>query len=445
MNQSTLTINYPIKAVSYILILLSFSMASSAATPTPEEMWQMIQQQQTVIEALQTQLESSEKKIAATEKKVEQTSEEVEAAAEAFETAQTSGGGSSWADRTTVGGYGELHYNNLSDDNDTVGGDDARDRVDFHRFVLFFGHEFNDDIRFFSELELEHALSKDTDDGSSAGEVELEQAWLEMDINDNHRFRAGLDILPIGIINMTHEPNTFYGVERNRVESEIIPATWWEAGAGFNGEIAPGWNYDIVAHGGLISPTTGSSTLRPRSGRSKVAEADDQDIAYTGRLRYTGIPGLELGLSGQYQSDMTGTADSFDVDATLFEGHVDYKHSSGLGLRALYARWDIDAPAGITFTQDSIDGWYIEPAYRFMAPGVIPGEIGFFTRYAEWDARGQGTVTNGTYVQFESWNMGMNWWPHTDIAFKFDYQNESGDGRADAIRDGFNLGIGYQF
>jgi len=412
-----------------------------AEPPSMEEMWQMIQQQQTVIEALQTQLESSEKKIAATEKKVEQTSEEVEAAAEAFETAQTSGGGSSWADRTSVGGYGELHYNNLSDNNDTVGGDNSLDRVDFHRFVLYFGHEFNDGIRFFSELELEHAVSGDGEDG----EVELEQAWIEMDINDNHRFRAGLDILPIGIINVTHEPNTFYGVERNSVEKEIIPTTWWEAGLGLNGELAPGWNYDIVAHGGLISPTIGSSTLRPRSGRSKVSEADDQDIAFTGRLRYTGMPGLEVGLSGQYQSDMTGTADTFDVDATLFEGHIDYKHASGFGLRALYARWDIDAPTGITFTQDNLDGWYVEPAYRFNAPGFIPGEIGVFTRYAKWDARGQGTVPDGTYVQYESWNVGTNWWPHPNVAFKFDYQNESGDDRAKVISDGFNLGLGYQF
>ena len=429
----------------FILCVLTVIRDSRAETPSLEEMWETIQQQQKLIAELKARLDDTDLRVTVNEVKVEEATEEVEAAAEAFEAVQTSGGGSSWADRTTVGGYGELHYNNLSDDNDTVGGDDARDRVDFHRFVLYFGHEFNDSIRFFSELEVEHALTKDTSDGSGSGEVELEQAWLEIDVNQNHHFRAGLDILPIGIINSTHEPNTFYGVERNRVESEIIPTTWWEAGAGFNGEIAPGWNYDIVVHSGLVSPSTGSSTLRPRSGRLKVAEADDQDIAYTGRLRYTGMPGLEVGLSGQYQSDMTGTADTFDVDATLFEGHVDYKHSSGLGLRALYARWDIDAPAGITFTQDSIDGWYIEPAYRFRSLGVIPGEIGVFARYAEWDARGQGTVADGTYVQFESWNVGMNWWPHPNVAFKFDYQNESGDNKAKVISDGFNLGLGYQF
>ena len=423
------------------LSFLTGLQSSFAEPPSMEEMWEIIQQQQQVIADLKARLDDTDQRVAVNEEKTEETAEEVEAAAEAFETVQTSSSGSSWADKTSIGGYGELHYNNLSDDNDTVGGDNSLDRVDFHRFVLYFGHEFTDNIRFFSEFEIEHAISGDGQDG----EVELEQAWIEMDINDRHRFRAGVDILPIGIINPTHEPNTFYGVERNKVETEIIPATWWEAGLGFNGEIAPGWNYDIFAHGGLLSPTTGSSTLRPRSGRSKVSNADNQDIAFTGRVRYTGFPGLEVSVSGQYQSDMTGTADSFDVDATLLEGHIDYKHASGFGLRALYSRWDIDAPSGITYTQNNIDGWYVEPAYRFRAPGFIPGELGIFTRYAEWDARGQGNVPDGTYVQYESWHVGTNWWPHPNVAFKFDYQNESGDNRAAVIHDGFNLGLGYEF
>jgi len=270
----------------FILCLITGTQASFAKPPSAEEMWEIIQQQQQVIDQLKARIDETDQRVAVYKEKVEETAEEFEAAAEAFETAQASTRGSSWADRTTVGGYGELHYNNLSDNNDTVDGDNSLDQVDFHRFVLYFGHEFTDNIRFFSELELEHALSGD----GESGEVELEQAWIEMDINDNHRFRAGVDILPIGIINVTHEPNRFYGVERNKVETEIIPTTWWEAGLGLNGEFAPGWNYDIVAHGGLLSPTSGSSTLRPRSGPSKISKAEDQGIAFTGRLRYTGMP-----------------------------------------------------------------------------------------------------------------------------------------------------------
>jgi hypothetical protein len=421
------------------LLFTCYGTALMAAPPTAEEMWEIIQQQQQTIEELKSKLEETDRKVTDTKTRMDQTEQKVEATADAVEQQSTSGStAASWADRTSIGGYGELHYNNQEDQV----GDDDLNRVDFHRFVLYFGHEFTNDIRFFSELEVEHALAGD----GEPGEVELEQGWIELDLNNQHRLRAGLDILPIGMINPTHEPNTFYGVERNRVETEIIPTTWWEAGLGFNGEIAPGWNYDVVAHSGLAVPTTGSSAFRPRSGRLKVAEADDQDLAVTGRLRYTGIPGLEVGVSTQYQSDITGTADSLDISATLFEGHVDYKHSSGLGLRALYARWDME-DGGVggpeTFNADTLQGWYVEPAYRFGVPGRIPGDLGIFARYENYDERNQ--LTPSRFENFDRYVAGMNWWPHPSVVFKFDVQKEEADGQVARLLDGFNLGLGYQF
>ena len=438
----------PFVPLSISLICLVGMSSVQSATPTAEEMWEIIQQQQRVIQELQARLDQTEDKAAAAETRAEEATRNVEAAADAIEAARDSSSRSgSWADRTTIGGYGELHYNNLDDENDGIGGNDDLERVDFHRFVLYFGHEFTDRIRMFSELELEHALTEDTADGSGPGEVELEQAWIEMDLTNHHRVRAGLDILPIGIINTTHEPDTFYGVERNKVESEIIPATWWEAGIGFMGELAPGWNYDLVAHSGLSVPTTGGSALRPRSGRLKVAEADDQDIAFTGRLRYTGFPGLEVGVAGQYQRDITGTVDAIDLDATLFEGHIDYRHASGLGLRALYARWDYGDDNGLdpdSLNADTLDGWYIEPAYRFTLPGGNWGDVGIFARYENWDERNNISGSH-RFVEFSRWVAGLNWWPAQQVVLKFDYQNEDADGPVDAVYEGFNLGIGYQF
>jgi len=434
---------------SLVMVFSMFAPAAVAEVPSKEEMWRIIQQQQAVIDELKTKLETTEEKISNAETRVRETEQKVEATADAIEqgTAATSTA-ASWAERTSIGGYGELHYNNLDDEVVGATGNDDLEQVDFHRFVLYFGHEFTDNIRFFSELEIEHAFTEDTADGSGSGAVELEQAWLELDINDHHRTRAGLDILPIGIINPTHEPNTFYGVERNRIETEIIPTTWWEAVFGFNGEVAPGWNYDAYAHSGLVVPTTGGSAFRPRSGRLKVAEAKDQDVAFTGRLRYTGLPGLEVGVSGQYQKDITGTVDSLDVSATLFEGHIDYKHASGFGLRALYARWDLEDDGGPgvgpdAFSADTLDGWYVEPAYRFALPGSIPGELGIFARYENWDERNR--LPAHRFEEFDRVVAGLNWWPHQNVVFKFDVQDEDADGPVDRVLDGFNLGLGYQF
>jgi hypothetical protein len=409
-----------IQKFSRVLIVIAISSLCVSVTyaeaPDTEKMWEIIQQQQKMIEQLQQKLEATEQKAAVTEQKVEETAEEIEAAAEAIEVAQASGTAQSFIDKTSVGGYGELHYNSK----------DGDDSIDFHRFVLYFGHEFNDNIRFFSELELEHAFLSDS--GSSNGEVELEQAWIEMDINDSHRIRAGVDVLPIGIINLTHEPNTFYGVERNEVEKRIIPATWWEAGIGLNGELAPGWNYDVRLHSGL------STTSSIRSGRQKVAKANADHPATTASLRYTGIPGLEVGGAFNYQSDITAGATTASNSATLFEGHIDWKHNSGFGLRALYTQWDLDTQLSIA-GDDTQYGYYIEPAYRFPLT-VIPGEFGVFARWSELDY--------GDTKEEERIGVGFNYWPVEEVAFKFDYSNVD-DTDANTTSNSFNLGLGYQF
>jgi phosphate-selective porin O/P len=395
---------------------IAFVLSAQAETPDTEEMWKIIQQQQKIIEQLQQKLEQTDQKVEVAEKKVEEATQEVEAAAEAIEVASTSSSGSGWWEKTSLGGYGELHYSSR----------DGDDQVDFHRYVLYVGHEFTDDVRFFSEWELEHSLAGE----GKEGEVELEQAWIEMDINDSHSFRAGLDILPIGIINTTHEPNTFYGVERNRVESEVIPATWWEAGAGVLGELAPGWNYHVVLHSGLSVPTASG---RIRSGRNKVAEANADHPAFTGNLRYTGIPGLEVGGTIQYQDDIVAGAQTSKNSATLFEGHIDYKHSSGFGLRALYAGWDLDNVIEAGTEDDNQDGYYIEPSYRF---GIAKGDVGIFGRYQQLD------LANDR--EEESYVAGIQWWPVDQVVFKMDYETRE-DEDANTDQDIYSLGLGFSF
>lgn len=440
-------------------LLLTASFVVGAETPSLAELWTIVQTQQQQIKALQgklntaqTQLSAAETRLDATKNQIEETDAKVEATADALEDGAPSGvksSRSSWAERTQVGGYAELHYNNL-EDHDLAGNGVADDleQVDFHRFIIYLSHQFNDRIRFASELEIEHAVLESDDD--SPGEVALEQAWVELDLNPKHHLRAGLDLLPIGIINGTHEPTTFYGVERNRVETEIIPTTWREGAVGARGELDHGFSYDVYLHSGLVIPTGGGSAFRPRSGRLEVAEAKNQDAGITGRLRYTGVPGLELATSLQYQRDYTGTADNADPDAYLVEVHGDWRHASGFGLRALFAQWHLgeDLAHGIDpqqFGAENLLGWYIEPAYRFALSTLVPGELGLFARYSEWDERNGLGGPAFHYVQFNGTNVGLNYWPHPDLVFKFDYQWESANGAVARERDGFNLAVGVRF
>src|SRR5438093_13154242 len=113
-------------------------------------------------------------------------------------------------------------------------------QLDFHRFVLIFSHAFTPRIRFVAELELEHAVVEGLEE---KGELELEQAYVDFLLTRSFNVRAGMLLVPIGIINERHEPPVFNGVERPFVDTVIIPSTWFENGAGVHGEIGRGFRY----------------------------------------------------------------------------------------------------------------------------------------------------------------------------------------------------------
>lgn len=395
------------------VIGLAFAGSTQAATPNMDEMWEIIQQQQAEITRLKEQLGENETRIKETEVKAEATVAAVEQLSAAPVSSSFSLG------KTSIGGYGEHHFNRF---------EDANDQVDAHRFVLYVGHQYSDTVRFFSEVELEHSLSGE----GKPGEVELEQAYIEWDFADNHRVQMGQFLVPVGILNETHEPDTFFGTERNQVEKNIIPATWWETGVNVLGEIAPGLSYNLALHSGLEIDTDAGKT-KVRDGRQKSAKAVAEDLAFTARLKYTGIAGLELATTFQHQQDVTQGILGDDAEGNLFEAHAAYK-SGPFGLRALYASWDIDGSAFEANGSDEQEGWFVEPSY------MITESLGTFVRYSEFNNNaGVSTSTDS-----EVWDYGINYWLTPNVVLKADYTDFVND-NSGTDKDAFNLGIGWSF
>lgn len=320
--------------------------------------------------------------------------------------------------QTRIGGYGELHYTNL----DSISGNREK-QLDFHRFVLFINHEFNSSIRLFSEVEIEHSVvAPDTE-----GEVELEQAYLQFDLGENTQLNAGAFLLPVGILNETHEPTTFYGVERNPVETYIIPSTWWEGGAMLSGHNNSGISYDLAVHSGIsVDP----ADISIRDGRKELSEAPANNLAVTGRVRYTGIAGLELSASLQLQSDITQDRTDNIGDATLIESHAVWS-SGPVTVKALFARWNINGSGASALARDVQDGAYLEADYKIAAAH------GVFIRQNTWDNGGPGSAT-----RMNQTNIGYSYWPHEDVVVKMDLQAQD---RNAGDQDGINVGIGFRF
>ncbi|MBT4348092.1 MAG: porin [Methylococcales bacterium] len=368
-------------------------------------------------------------------KALKNTQAQVENNAVAFETVADafaeSGGGSSWTNDTSIGGYGELHYTNLS--TEKTSGNGHEESVDFHRYVLFFNHEFNDKLRLFTELELEHSLAGD----GKKGEIELEQAWMQYDITHNAAVRAGILLMPVGILNEIHEPDTFYGVDRNLVETKIIPATWWEAGLAGQYQFDNGLQVDAMISSGLEL----GNSYEIRGGRQKVSKQEANDPLFALRLKYTGITGLRLSGTVMHQTDMAQSSVNNAVDVgsgTLVETHAIYNRHIGPGTfttKALFSQWFIDINDASKQGADNQTGYFLEPSYRMPTPY---GDIGIYGRYSYLDYYKNGAS------EYDVWEGGLNWWIDKNVVVKADWQyqnkrNGLGDKR------GFNLGLGYQF
>lgn len=392
---------------------------------------------------------------------VEDLEEQIEMLAEEIEAMKSGGsGGEDGEGKTTLGGYAELHFNDY--DYDKTGKTDV---MDFHRFTIFINHQFNDWIKFSSELEVEHGYIADTNtdtdtvggstppEDTTNGEVEAEQAYIDLMFSRPIGFRAGVMVLPVGIISETHEPPTFYGVERPDVDKVVIPTSWVEGGVGVYGELAQGLSYKL-----LYTSSLDASNFRTkdgiRKGRGKVAAAAGEDMAISARLEYTGILGLKAGLS--YVNADTAQNDKAldtDVNVEIFEGDIQYSIGN-LDLRGLYAEVSINdadllnAQYGNSVS-DKISGMYVEAAYRVLGH-FLPNtdqELAFFVRYSEYNLQDEvdvAIIPSGKY-DIEVTTYGIDYKPHPNVVLKVDYQDrETNDKSVEGV-DQWNLGVGVMF
>ena len=344
--------------------------------------------------------------------------------------------------RLPVSGYMDFHFNKVENEGS---------QLDFHRFVLLFGHSFTDRIQFWSELEIEHAFVSGE---GELGELELEQAFLDFRVKPWLNFRGGLLLAPVGILNERHEPPSFQGVERTFVDTFILPTTWFDSGAGIFGDLGNGFVYKAYAMSPLDATQFGAAEGL-RGGRQKGFKSVTQNIAYTGRLEYHGMPGLSLGSSfwtGNTGFNVPGLNPR--VRVIEFDGRYSV---SRFDLRGQFADVDISQTSQLnTFLQRSsgvnpniarnMRGFYWETGYHLL-PRHLPQNVVAFFRYENFDTQRKMATGFLPLKQFDrqAWVIGATYYPEPDVALKFDYSILRNESSIIKPHNSFNLGIGWWF
>ncbi len=344
--------------------------------------------------------------------------------------------------RLPISGYMDFHFNKVKDEGS---------QLDFHRFVLLFGHSFTDRIQFWSELEIEHGFVSGE---GEFGELELEQAYLDFLVKPWMNFRAGMMLAPVGILNERHEPPSFQGVERTFVDTVIVPSTWFDSGAGLFGDLGKGFVYKAYVMSPLDAKAFDAGEGL-RGGRQKGFQSVTRNVAYTGRLEYHGLPGLSLGTSfwtgntgfnlpdinprvrlvefdGRYTVDRLDFRGQFADVSISHTGELNSLLQRGVGVNPNIAR--------------NLRGWYGETGYHLLPRRMSHDVVAFF-RYENFDT--QRRMAQGFFPlkQFdrEAYVIGATYYPEPDVAIKFDYSILNNQSSIIRARNSFNVGLGWWF
>jgi hypothetical protein len=424
---------------------LSFALLSAplAAMASEAELMQKLEAIAAELEKVKAELAATKQKAEMVEKRQEEAAPARTAAAESAPAAASSASGPT----TVLTGYGEVNYNRPTRNA-------SQSQVDVRRAVIGIQHRFDDRTKLVSEFEWEHAVTSADDKGES----EVEQLYVEREFANGLRAKAGLFLIPAGLLNTNHEPTAFYGVERNFVETAIIPSTWREAGIGLSGDFANGLSWDAgVTTGFDLTKWDATASEGRESPLGSIHQegqlAKSRNLSVHGALNWRGVPGVLLGgsvFTGKAGHATTGFA-APDARITLWDLHARY-NPGRLDLTALYARGQISNIDALNQTfagsptpvPSSFYGWYTQAAYQLYKSGDYT--FSPFFRYEKFNtASGYTAVPAGLAVPTgpaeKVMTLGANLHVGEGVVLKADYQKFS----EDTTRDRLNLGVGFAF
>ncbi len=405
------------------------------------------------IDRLASELETLKNELNALKARPEATAPAMSAAPPAAIQGAASAAGTGVAGNTTLVGYGEINMNAYRRDR-------TQNQVDIRRAVFGIAHQASARTRIVSELEVEHAVTSADD----AGEVAVEQLYVEHQLNDKIALKGGLFLIPMGFLNLVHEPTNYYGVERNFVETAIIPSTWREVGLSAFGVTEAGLRWDV----GL---TTGFdfSKWDATEGRESPLGAIHQEgqnarsknLSTYASLAWRGTPGLDIGgavftgKAGHGNKDEAPSRFALLNNArlTLWDMHARWTPGRW-DLAALYARGTISNTGdyNLATTLDGVGnviprrffGWYGQAAYHAWKSGEYA--LTPFVRHERFNtAAAYSSLTTGLSLEpgrtERVWTVGANLKVGGNVVLKADYQRFKEDRNMDRI----NLGLGYSF
>jgi hypothetical protein len=358
----------------------------------------------------------------------------------------------------TIGGYGQIDYNQ------PFGGTLRKNgTLDVHRMVLLLGYRFDARTQFLTEIEYEHV-----------NEVFIEQAYLQYKLTNSANFKAGLLLIPMGLINEYHEPLAFNGVERPLVDDVIAPTTWREIGVGFNGLIAPlSIKYQAYVVNGFNGYKDNAGVFSGsglRKGRQKGINSYMSSPNLSLKADYFGLKNLQLGASlylGKSQSALynnldenrqndVAKADSSVINLTMLGLDARYNHKALQLKGQFYYSWIGNSDQYNRFTRkgntsndlgSEMLGWYVEAGYDVLSHfGGKDKSLTPFVRIEEYNTHQnvEAPILKNAKYHTTAYTTGLGYKLNKNSVLKVDVQFAKTKAETQFTKT-FNAGVGVAF
>ena len=336
----------------------------------------------------------------------------------------------------SIGGYGEMYY---------AKPENSDDYADVYRFITYFGYKFSDNVILNAEIEFEHGAN--AEDG---GEVVIEFMYLDFLGTEEFNGRVGHVLVPMGLINLRHEPTLFNTVQRPEVEQKLIPSTWHENGALAYGRFS---DVGIEYTAGVINALNVDSEKTAeadsgwiRGGRQGAAKKASFSPAFVGRVDYTGVTGLLVGASMYYGDGSNLKDDPAEISGlttTMYDVHASYANGP-FKANALYTQTNLDGAEKLSAEAvEKASGYYVNAAYDIAGLVGIDYKVPVFAQYQNYNPV-ESTVDglNEEKYKTEITTIGFNFFPADQAVIKVDYAMKEVNNVDDNI---FSIGLGFIF
>ena len=352
----------------------------------------------------------------------------------------------------SLGGYMEANWQHLGTDGITEG-----HQFQFRRVTLFISSTVNKRLKFLSEIEFE--------DGTK--EIAVEFAALDLELHSLFNLRGGIILNPIGAFNQNHDGPKWEFVDRPISATQLLPATWSNAGFGVYGKQYHKdwmWGYELYLSGSFdnsIIENSENKTFLPaaKENKERFEEINSGLPLFTGKLGIRHNSFGELGLSymggvyNKFQDDGLVLDEKRRVDVMAIDFNTTIK-PIGTFITGEYTWININVPP--SFTQqfgNRQQGGFVDFVQPILKKRILDWDkaslqLACRLEYVDWNV-GRFTST-GESIADDLWSIvpAISFRPSAQTVFRLNYRFQNQRdllGNPPALTGGFSLGISSYF